>query len=150
MQSILKPLAFVCKIIAVFIWLSGVWSEVLGLYAPRDGLGHLASASLLSLYAEICGILVVALVAVIPNRWLVSSPYVFTASLVIAVVPMFFAIYHWVADITFIRAFSHPILMAFFSLAFMIIDMVIVYIPLPLSLIASFWRGRMGQQVTYA
>ena len=120
----LKLLALACKILAIFV--SVVVPMIL---PPRWGVNPVADVQLVSL----------AVLSLIPNRWLVFSSASFFIFLLLTLFPfhVFFplSVFSGV-DIGSIAAG----LMMSFSL----------FTPLPLSLIFSWMRFRKGEKFTYA
>jgi hypothetical protein len=137
MKSTLKSLALRCKILAIVVWIFMDWQEVVNHIGPLNKL-------LLSVY------LVVTLVALVPNRWLVSLPIAFIASFLIAITPWCYAIHNVAIVMASAAESPHPILGISISFAVLIIYSVIIFLPLPCSLLFSFRRARKGEQVTYA
>jgi hypothetical protein len=145
MRELLKVLAWLCKITAMVIWLGIAWTfigiDVLNLRAtsqpmyrdaPQD---WGAPAFKHRTYLEIAELAMMAVLAVLPNRWLVFSPVTFALSLLIALSPFFYLI------ISSIREWSDLIFVAL---------LIPLCGPLPLSITLSFLRHRQGEKIFYA
>ena len=96
MQKSLKIFAIVCKVIAVIEWLGIAWIGVPWDISELRGTSHSAyrdsgdmgtPAWYHRIYWEIFVICALVLIAVIPNRWLVSSRFAFWISLLITLIP---------------------------------------------------------------
>jgi hypothetical protein len=90
------------------------------------------------IYFEVAEWLAQALLAMLPNRWLVSLRITFAAALLIALIPLFGIFYNM---------FSSDM---DWSDRLMLMIPVVLFTPLPLSLILSFARLRKGEKVFYA
>jgi hypothetical protein len=150
MQQLLKPFAIACKVIAIIEWLGVAWvtigldvsdlrakSQPMYRDAPQD---WGTPAYYHRTYLQIFVICVLVVLAVLPNRWFVSSRPAFGISLFVSFAPLWGMIVG--SDIShFSDLIWLVILVALTSLYFSF---------LPLSLIFSFWRHKKGQKVTYA
>lgn len=145
MQSRVKPLAVGCKVIATLEALGMAWFLIGSWYLdmrsatpPRDApLDWGTPAYYQRTYLRITVVAVMALLVVIPNRWLVSSRILFSITLLMALSP---------AGL-FIIFFSpgHDFMVAYF-LCFMLLLTGLW----PLSLCLSFWRNKKGETFLYA
>ena len=138
----MKALAIVCKILAAIIWIGIAWFKI----SLDIMILHLSSPpreSPTQIYLEIFVLSVIALLAVVPNRWLVFSRIAFGISLVIALFPLGVNLIHdWRSDpFMAMRNYLDPEALVF--LAF-------IFCPLPFALSLSFWRRRKGEKVAYA
>ena len=136
MRKLLKILAGLCKVTAVAFWLFAAWVGIdLDASILRGGYSSYRDPAPdnLTLILEIAGLTALALLALLPNRWLVFRPWLFVPSLLIALIP-------------FCKILDSPIersdLLWMMSLMFL-------FAMLPLSLILSFWRQRKGEGVGY-
>jgi hypothetical protein len=151
MQQFLKLIAIVCKVVAIVAWLGVAWVKV-GLDvsdlratsqpmyrdAPEDwGTPAFYHRTYLEIF-EICGYV---LLAVIPNRWLISWRPVFWVALLLAFAPLGY----FLATFSAIHSLSDVLWSVFAA-----IMMSPLFIFTPLSLILSCWRHKHGQKVTYA
>jgi glucan phosphoethanolaminetransferase (alkaline phosphatase superfamily) len=152
MQQFLKPLAFGCKILAAMIWLGAAWFkigyDIVVMHSsspPREGptRGWGTPAYYHWFYLEMFVFLVVALLAVVPNRWLVFSRIAFSISLIVALFPFCVVLIHdWTSDpFMSLSNYLDPGALAFAAF---------IFGPLPLALTLSFWRQQKGEKVTYA
>jgi hypothetical protein len=140
MWILLKPFTWLCKIAAVVFWLwvaltkieldianvhgnAGPWGD------PDWGTPAFYHRS----YLEIATLSALAVLAILPNRWLVFSPISFAISLLVALIPS----YSLLSSLTE-RS----------DLPWMAFPMCL-FAPLPLSLILSFWRRRKGEAIGY-
>jgi hypothetical protein len=126
MRLFLKIAAWFFKIAAILFWL--------GMVCVKAGLGDWGTQGFYhQTYLEIAILGLLFLLAVLPNRWLVSPLIAFIMTLLIALIPFCLLI-------SSLRVFSDLFwaapLIVFFSL-------------LPLSLIFSFCRQRKGEKVGY-
>ena len=150
MQKFLKSLALSCKCLAAIIWLGEallkIYWDIREMHMsspPRDAPSDWGTTAYFHrTYLEILVLSVIALLSVVPNRWLVFSPIVFGISVVIALFPFCFVV---------IENLSQPFntIGVVFS-PFNLVSMIFIFGPLPLSLTLSFWRQRSGESVTYA
>jgi hypothetical protein len=124
-NELLKALARVSKILAIFI------TAVVGLLIlpPRWGFSPIADVQIVGL----------AVLSLLPNRWLVSSRISFVLFLLIALFP--FHVYFSVSAFRRVD-FGLAALGIIFSLG--------LFGPLPLSLILSHIRFRRGETFLYA
>jgi hypothetical protein len=119
----LKALAWICKVLAILVYVGGPL-----ILHPRWGVNRFADVQLVGL-----GVL-----SLIPNRWLVASPISFVIFLLIALLPFdtFFHVSSYkdldVASVT-------AMIIVFFFVA-----------PLPLSLVLSRMRFLKGDKFSYA
>jgi hypothetical protein len=120
----LKSLALACKLLAIFI------SVVVPLWIlrPRWGVNRMADVQLVGL----------AVLSLIPNRWLVLSRMSFVIFLLLTLYPFGF-FFH-------ISTYTH---LDLGSVIAMIID-ICFFAPLPLSLVLSRMRFQRGDKFTYA
>jgi len=147
----MKILAFVCKILAAIIWLGAaaleVGFDVAEMHAttpPRDAQHDWGTPTYFHrMYLDMFMVLVVALLAVVPNRWLVFSRLAFGAAVAIALLPFCVVLIHdWTSDpFMSVRNYLDP--GAWMFAAF-------IFGPLPVALALSFWRRQKGADVTYA
>jgi uncharacterized membrane protein YtjA (UPF0391 family) len=141
MRSFLKIISWLCKIAAIVFWLVVAWVtislDISSLNAPshwREGDDWGTPEFHHRIYLEIAEVTTLAVLALLPNRWLVFSPATFVISLLIALTPFCSisgALTEW-PDLLWLM----PV-MLLLSL-------------LPLSLILSFWRQRKGKKIGYA
>ena len=148
MRVFLKIFAWLSKIVAALILSYTAYIiislDVSSLHAPNhwvDGENWGTPAFKHRIYLEIIGMLVIFLLAMLPNRWLVSSRIIFVVSLLIALIPIGMLLFDAVSD----TASEGMDLSDLFSLIGIVIS-----IPLPLSLILSFMRLQKGEKVFYA
>jgi hypothetical protein len=120
----LKLLALVCKIFAIFV--SVVVPMILH---PRWGVNPVADVQLVGL----------AVLSLIPNRWLVFSSVSFFVSLLLALFP-----FHAFFPVSVFRGVDFGLLVSGLMISFLL------FAPLPLSLIFSWMRFRKGEKFTYA
>jgi hypothetical protein len=120
----LRSLAWMCKVMAIFI------SAVVPLliFRPRWGVNRIADAQIVCM----------AVLSLIPNRWLVFSRISFVIFLLLALFP--FRIFF---DISAYRNLDLPSVIAIF------IDLFFLA-PLPLSLVLSRMRFQRGAKFIYA
>lgn len=147
---ILKSLALGFKIPGTVIWfgmaLIGIYfltQEMHMSHPPRDAPSDWGTTAYFHRsYFRILVLSVLALFSMAPNRWFVFSPIVLCIAILIALFPLGFAL---------VQTFSEPFntISVVFSPANLIF-MLIVFGPLPLSLIFSFCRLRRGETVGYA
>ena len=148
MQSLLKPFAFACKILAVSVWLGIAClkigmdiSEMHATSPPRDAPHDWGTPAYFHrTYLEIGVVSVVALLSVIPNRRLVASPLAFGLSLFVALLPFCALVHDWSDPFMTLGNYIDPFVLV----------LLFVFGALPLSLTCSFWRHRKGEAVTYA
>ena len=148
MRAPLLIFAWFSKIVTALIW-SGVAYvvinvELYNLWVPdqRDegnGQEWGTPAYIHWIYLQIIGMFVLFLLAVLPNRWLVSSRIIFVVSLLIALIPLCGAI---IANIY--------LLVAKWSMESELMILAILSAIWPLSLILSFIRLRKGEKIFYA
>lgn len=147
MHQMLKPVALACRIIAAAYWLVMAWTSIPALlnglratsnpFFPGSEPDWGTRAYTLRAFFEIGFLLLLSLVSVIPNRWLVRSRAVFTASLLAAASPL---------ALMFLRpADPTPLLSV---LRFLSLSCVIS--PLLLTVSISFYRKQKGEIVGYA
>jgi hypothetical protein len=151
MQQTLRPFAIACKVVAIIEYLGGAWVkinlDVSGLRATsqpmyRDAPQDWGTAAYYHrTYSEIVVICLLLLLALIPNRWLVSSRFVFWVSMLIALTPILVVV---------ANSFSIHDLSSWLDAFIALVLMSLFFGFLPLSLIFSFWRHRRGEKVTYA
>lgn|GEM_PF-3072387 len=139
MPAFLKTFTWLCKIAAIVFCfygaLAGIELDIADLHGngghwrdPRpDDWG--TSAFKLRTYLEIAELITLAVLAILPNRWLVFSRTVFAVSLLIALIPFY----------QFGRLTEWQSLL--FDLLFLA--------PLPLCLILSFWQHQKGEKIRY-
>lgn len=138
MRAFLTVFAWLCKITAIVFCLyaarAGIELDVFSLQgsqsayrdAPEDwGTPVFKHRT----YLEIAELTTLVVLAVLPNRWLVFSKVSFTVSLLVALIP-FYPAMGWLTQ------WSDLPFMAFL-------------VPLPLSLVLSFWRQRKGEKIGY-
>jgi len=137
MREPLKAFAWICKIAAVVIWLPvsciTIRWDIHDLSAPshwRESENWGTPAYVHSIHLEIAIIAMLALMSVLPNRWLVFSRFVFAVSLLVVV-------------LIAICEFGRPPDWIISSLE------LLVFAPLLLSLILSFVRQRKGEKIGY-
>lgn len=147
----MKAGAITCKILAIIISLSNAWfvlnfdfQDLRATTAPqyRDAPPDWGTPSYVHrTYFRIAEAAVLAFLALVPNRILVSSGAVFAISLTLALVPLrtLFATH------PSLRGLGELVLSGF-AVA-MVLGMIT---PLPLSIIFSFLRHRRGERVAYA
>ena len=120
----LKSLAWACKIIAIFI------SVVVGLWLlhPRWGVSRIADVQLIGM----------AVLSLIPNRWLVFSRLSFVLFLLLTLFPF--------------RVFFHISAFRDLDLGSVIAMIIAVFffVPLPVSLVVSRMRFQSGDKFTFA
>ena len=86
--------------------------------------------------------LVVALLAVVPNRWLIFSRITFGAAVAVALLPLCVVLVHdWSDPFMSLRNYLDPSAWAFMGF---------IFAPLPIALTLSFLRRQKGADVTYA
>jgi hypothetical protein len=139
MRLFLKVFAWLCKIAAIVFWLVEAAVKI------DFDISNLRESSHWSgedwgtptyehrIYLEIATLIALAVLAVLPNRWLVFSSVTFAIALLIALIPfcqIFGSLTEW-SDLLWMMP-----LMSLFAL-------------LPLSLILSFWRQRKGEKIGY-
>ncbi len=148
MQSRVKPLAVGCKIFATLQGLASAWFLIGSWYAdmhsatpPRDApLDWGTPAYYHRTYLSMVVVVLVALLVVIPNRWLVCSRVLFSIVLIVSVLPLLFVLLLLVGDLSsvdFMTAYFIPFILLFSALW-------------PISLCLSFWRHRKGEKFLYA
>ena len=124
----LKSLAMACKILAIAVWVLAPW--LLGSYHHTvydiQHIGFIIQNAAL------------ALLSLIPNRWLVSSKTAFGISLLVALFPLHVFFY---ADNLFLGGISDLFILAV-ALS--------IFVPLPLSILFSYLRFRRGEKFTFA
>lgn len=147
----MKISAVAFKILAAIIWLLAAWvttaldiAEMHSTTPPRDAPHDWGTPAYYHrMLLKIFMVLVVALLAVVPNRWLVFSRTAFVLSLAIALLPFGVVLVHdWFSD-PFMSVSNY---LDFGAWAFAIC----IFGPLPLAIILSFWRKQKGGKVTYA
>jgi hypothetical protein len=150
MQSSLKPPAVVCKIVASIEAMAAAWAligmDIYELHAtepPRDAQDWGTPAYYHRLYSSIAIVSLLAILVLIPNRWLTSSRLVFVPSLIIALLPLSFSLFliFTTLDCFVIEPFETTIDSAI---------MILLSVPWPLSLIFSRMRFQRGTEFTYA
>ena len=148
----MKTFAVACKILAGILWIAiavfKISADITSLFSsvpPRDGamLGWGTPTYYYWVSFEVVLLLVVAFLAVAPNRWLVSSRAAFGVSLLIVLFAFsVVVVYDWKSHPSIsVRDFLAPIALANAALTFG---------PLPISLALSFWRQQRGEKVSYA
>lgn len=147
----MKILAYLCKVLAAILWVGAAYLKI-ALYImdlrattpPRDAPHDWGTPAYYHrTYLEIIMMLSVALLAVLPNCWLVFSRLIFGASIILALVPFGVCLIHdWSSD-PFMswRNYLDPEPWIYGGF---------VFGPLPLALFLSFWRQRKGAMVRYA
>lgn len=150
MQSSLKPPAIACKIFASIEAIAVAWFMIgLDIYMlraaspPRDATDWGTPAYYHRLYFSIIIVSLLAVLVVIPNRWLVFSRIVFGPSLIVSLLPLCVSLFLIVVefDILFDQFFE--------TLEFWAIT-IFLSAPWPLSLILSRVRFRRGEIFSYA
>jgi hypothetical protein len=139
MRTFLKTFTWLCKIAAIvfclYAALAGIELDIADLHgngghwrdpAPDD---WGTPAFKLRTYLEIAELITLAVLAILPNRWLVFSRTVFAVSLLIALIPFY--------------QFGRPT-----EWQSLIFDLLFLA-PLPLSIILSFARYRKGENIGY-
>lgn len=139
----LKAFAWLCKLTAIVFWLCvarvKVGLDITNLRATsppmyRDAPEDWGTPAFYHrTYLEIATLLALAVLSVLPNRWLVFSPMAFSISLLIALIPFY-------SIITSIAAPSDLLWMT---------PLMSLFAMLPASLVLSFWRHRKGEKVNY-
>ena len=120
----LKLLALTCKILAIFV--SVIVPMIL---PPRWGVNPIADIQLLGL----------AVLSLVPNRWLVFSRTSFVISLVLTMFP-----FHVYFSVSVFRGVDIGLIAAGLMMS------LFLFAPLPLSLIFSRMRFRREERFTYA
>jgi hypothetical protein len=150
MQSSLKPPAVACKILASIEAIGAAWF-LIGLYVyelratepPRDALDWGTPGYYHRIYFSIAIVSLLAILALMPNRWLTFSRFFFIPSLIIALLPFCFSLF--LISTTLFCIMSEP-----FGTAVDWVIMILLSAPWPLSLIFSRMRFRRGAVFTYA
>jgi hypothetical protein len=134
----MKISAWFCKIAAIVIWLVAARAAIsLDIYTLHGGTSEYRGLDTsfpdnASVIKDIAEWALLALLAILPNRWLVVSLVVFAISLMIALIPSCLILGwdtdNWMGDL------------------FILLP---IYAPLPLSLVLSFLRFRKGENVRY-
>ena len=134
----MKAFAATFKVMAALIWVFVAYAKP-PCDAPLDGA---TAAYYIQMYSEMFMFLVVALLAVVPNRWLVFSRVVFALSLIIAILPFcVLMVINWNSDPFGSNwDFLEPGNLIF---------LVSIFGPLPLAITLSFLRRRRGEDVGY-
>jgi hypothetical protein len=143
-----KPLSVGCKIFASIQAIASAWFLIGSWYVemhsatpPRDApLDWGTPAYHHRTYLSMAVVAAVALLVVIPNRWLVSSRILFGILLLVSLLPLLFVLLLIVGDLSsvdFMTAYFVPFILLFSALW-------------PLSLCLSFWRHRKGERFFYA
>ena len=150
MQLSLKPPAIACKLFASVEAIGVAWfmirSDIDMLRAttsPRDAEDWGTPAYYHRLYSSIAIVSLLAILVVIPNRWLVFSRTVFGPSLIIALLPLCLSLFLICSEF---HVFSEK----FFETLEGSVIMILLSAPWPLSLILSRVRLRRGETFTYA
>jgi len=140
MRVFLKISAWLCKIAAILFWIGVAWVtislDISSLNAPnhwREGDDWGTPAFNHRVYLQIAEVTALAVLALLPNRWLVFSPVTFVISLLVVLTPfcsIFGALSEW-------------------SDLLSLIPIMLLLSLLPLCLILSFWRQRNGEKVGY-
>lgn len=149
MQSRVGPLAVGCKIFATVEALLMAWFLIGSWYLdmhsatpPRDApLDWGTPAYYHRTYLWIIAVAVVALLVIIPNRWLVSSRISFGIVVIIAVFPLSVGLLFVISELSP----SQDFLGAYFL--FLMLPLLGLW---PVSLCLSFWRHRKGERFLYA
>ena len=141
----MRSLALTLKLVAIVFWLGTAWVflplEISDLRAttrpthrdtPQDW-GTPAYRT--RAYIGIGQTIVLLCLSLLPNRLLVRSPWTFALALVIASFPVGFVVFN---------SYGRGALMFAVGLS------LLFYAPLPLSLVASYWNGRVGGRITNA
>jgi len=149
-QSGLKPLAVICKVFASIEAIAVAWFMIgLDVYMlratepPRDIQNWGTPAYYHRLYFSIAITSLLAILVIIPNRWLVFSRVVFVPLIIIALLPLCFSLFLIFSDFDLI---SHEFLE---TLEWWMIS-IFFSVPWPLSLIFSRMRFRRGGIFMYA
>lgn len=140
MDMLLKIFAWLCKVAAIVFWL---WMALVKIELDIANLhGHAGPwgdpdwgmpAFYHRTYLEIATLTALAVLAILPNRWLVFSPVAFTISLLIALIP-----FYWI--LSSLTEWSDLLWMT---------PLMSLFATLPLSLILSIWRRRKWEKVGY-
>lgn len=146
----MKALALLCKFLAAFIWslaalftIARVNVDAHATEPPRDAPADWGTPAYFHrMWLGIAVIVLVAALALIPNRWLVFSRTAFVISLIITLVPLGVVLVLDSMHDPFMSARNYlaPGAWAFVG---------VVFGPLPASLTLSFWRQHKGEKVTY-
>jgi hypothetical protein len=133
----MKVFAITCKILAGIIWV-GIASLKIG----SDITGR-HSSDYRWVFLELVLLLVLAFLAVAPNRWFVVSWRAFVTSLLFVLLPFCVVVaYDWMSHPSIsVGDFFRPVALA---------NATITFGPLPISLTLSFWRQQRGERVRYA
>ena len=150
MQSSLKLLAVACKVFASVEAIAVAWfmvgldiCELQAATPSRDVEDWGTPAYYHWLYASIAIVSLLAILAVVPNRWLVLSRAIFVPSVVVALLPLCFSLFLICGEFDiFSDQFAETLLVW--------TAMILLSAPWPLSLILSRMRFRKGEQFTYA
>lgn len=146
----LSELAIECKILSAIFWIFVASLKICFDLATLDSPDRPRDIPVRdwnnpAYFYRIClGILVlfvIALVALVPNRWLVSSRKIFGAALAVALIPPCTVFIQSCRDEPFITLrdclVGAPLIAVFFA-------------PLPMSIVLSFWRKQRGEKIKYA
>ena len=133
----MKTFAVTIKILAGILWVSiasfRIGSDIMGRH----------SSDYRWVFLELVLLLVLAFLAVAPNRWFVVSRRAFATSLFFALFPFcVVVVYDWMSRPSIsVGDFFQPIAL---------VNAAITFCPLPISLALSFWRQQRGERVRYA
>jgi hypothetical protein len=135
-----KVFAWLSKIAAILFWLVVAWVtislDISSLNTPshwREGDDWGTPEFHHRIYLEIAEVTTLAVLAILPNRWLVFSPVTFVMALLIALTPFY----------------SIPGALTEWSDLLWLMPIMLLFSLLPLSLILSFWRRRKGEKIRY-
>ena len=151
MQSSLKPPAVACKVLASIEAIAVAWFMIgldvnllLATTPNRDAPDDWGTPAYdHRLYVSIAITSLIAVLVVVPNRWLVFSRAVFGPSLIVALLPLCFSLF-------LICSEFHILSYQLFETAMGGAIMILLSAPWPLSLIISRMRLRRGEIFTYA
>lgn len=140
MRTFLKVFAWLCKIAAIVFWLGAACAitslDISSLRMPshwRESDDWGTPEYHHRIYLEIVILTMLAVFALLPNRWLVFRPWIFAISLLVALSPIF-------ELMTSVTEWSDLI---------WVVLVVVMISPLPLCIILSFWWHRKGEKVGY-
>jgi hypothetical protein len=147
MQSSLKPPAVACKVLASIEAIAVAWFMIgldvnllLATTPSRDAPDDWGTPAYdHRLYVSIAITSLIAVLVVVPNRWLVFSRAVFGPSLIVALLPLCFSLF-----------LICSLFRELFETAMFGAIMILLSAPWPLSLIISRMRLRRGEIFTYA
>lgn len=140
MRAFLKIFTWFCKIAAIVFWLVVAWVtislDISSLHTPshwREGDDWGTPEFHHRIYREIAEVTMLAVLALLPNRWLVFSPVTFVISLLVSLTPLYSisgALTEW-------------------SDLFWLMPIMLLLSLLPVSLILSFLRQRKVEKIGY-